>query len=112
MNRISDFITGFVLCAMFIALCASAEAQQSGKIYRVGYISPRHEIARNEDAFRKRMHELGYVEGKNLNILWRFASGKRALFAELAAELVRLNVDAIVGQGVDATRAAKKMTNT
>jgi putative ABC transport system substrate-binding protein len=58
------------------------------------------------------MHELGYVEGKNLNIDWRLASGKQALFPELAAELVRLNVDAIVCQGVGATGAAKRATTT
>jgi putative tryptophan/tyrosine transport system substrate-binding protein len=99
---------GMVLFALSIA----AEARQAAKIHRVGYISARNEIGRNEDAFRKRMHELGYVEGKNLDILWRLASGKTTLFPELAAELVRLDVDAIVGQGVDATRAAKKATNT
>jgi putative ABC transport system substrate-binding protein len=102
----------FALSVMLFALCVSAEAQQPGKIYRVGYISPRNEIGRNENAFRKRMHELGYIEGKNLTIDWRLASGRQALFPELAAELVRVNVDAIVGQGVDATGAAKKATNT
>ena len=101
----------FSLCAMLFALCSTVEPQQPGKIYRVGYISPRNEIGRNEDAFRKRMHELGYVEGKNLVIDWRLASGEISLFPKFAAELVRLNVDAIVGQGVDATGAAKKATN-
>ena len=89
-----------------------AEAQSAAKVYRIGYISPRNQIGRNEDAFRERMHQLGYVEGKNLNIDWRFANGKRALFPDLAAELVRLNIDAVVGQGVRATEAAKKATST
>ena len=101
-----------VVALMLFAICFSAEAQQAGKVYRVGYISARDEIGRNEDAFRKRMHELGYVEGKNFVIDWRFASGKTSLFPDLAAELVRLNVDAIVGQGVDATGVAKKATTT
>jgi putative tryptophan/tyrosine transport system substrate-binding protein len=104
--------SALALCAMLFAICFSAEAQQAGKVYRVGYISARDEIGRNEDAFRKRMHELGYVEGKNFVIDWRFASGKTSLFPDLAAELVRLNVDAIVGQGVDATGVAKKATTT
>jgi putative ABC transport system substrate-binding protein len=111
-SGVSKRVVCFGLWAMLVAFCVSAEAQPPAKIYRVGYISPRNEIGRNEDAFRKRMHELGYIDGKNLNIDWRLASGKQALFPELAAELVRLNVDTIVGQGVDATAAAKKATNT
>ena len=95
-----------------LALCVSAQAQQPTKVYRVGYLSPRNQIGRNEEAFRKRMHELGYVEGRNLIIDWRFADGKTNLFPELAAGLVRHNVDAIVGQGVGATGAAKQATRT
>jgi putative ABC transport system substrate-binding protein len=58
------------------------------------------------------MRELGYVEGQNAVIDWRFASGKASIFPDLAAELVQLNVDVIVGQGVGATGAAKRATNT
>ncbi len=105
-------ITFLTLCALLLAICFQAEAQQSKKVYRVGYISPRNQIGRNEEAFRKRMHELGYVEGQNIIIEWRFASGKTNLFPELASGLVRLNVDAIVGQGVNATGAAKQATST
>ena len=110
MKKAGILSTLFVL--VLLAVAVVSEAQQPGKIYRVGYITPRNEISRNEDAFRKYMHELGYVEGKNLIIDWRFANGKTTLFPELAAELVRLNVDAIVGQGVGATGAAKKATQT
>jgi putative ABC transport system substrate-binding protein len=102
----------WLLATVLLTAAPLAEAQQAAKVYRVGYISPRNEIALNEDAFRKRMHELGYIEGKNLNIDWRLASGKQALFPELAAELVHLNVDAIVCQGVGATGAAKRATTT
>jgi putative ABC transport system substrate-binding protein len=105
-------VTLLSLCCMLLAICFQAEAQQSKKVYRVGYISPRNQIGRNEEAFRKRMHELGYVEGQNIIIEWGFASGKTNLFPELASGLVRLNVDAIVGQGVDATGAAKQATST
>lgn len=55
---------------------------------------------------------LGYIEGQDAFIEWRFANGKTSLFPKFAAELVRLNVDAIVGQGVGATGAAKKAINT
>ncbi|HEY7221229.1 MAG TPA: ABC transporter substrate-binding protein [Candidatus Binatia bacterium] len=105
-------VFGFALCVLLFPLCLSAKAQQPTKVYHVGYISPRNVIGRNEDAFRKRMHELRYMEGQNFVIDWRFASGKTSLFPELAAELVRLKVDAIVGQGVGATGAAKKATTT
>ena len=101
--------------ALFVMLLSwphFAEAQAKTKVYRVGYMSPRNESGRNEDAFRKRMRELGYVEGQNAVIDWRFASGKASLFPDLAAELVQLNVDVIVGQGVGATGAAKRATNT
>ncbi len=96
--------------AVLFALSFPAHAQQATKVHRVGYVSPRNQIGRNEEAFRKRMHELGYVEGRNFSIDWRFAGGKTSLFADFAAELVRLNVDTIVGQGVGATGAAKKAT--
>jgi putative ABC transport system substrate-binding protein len=101
-----------LVAAAVLIFAVIAEAQQPKKVYRVGYISPRNAMGRNEDAFRKRMHELGYVEGKSIVIDWRFASGKTNRFPDFAAELVRLKVDAIVGQGVGATGAAKKATMT
>jgi putative tryptophan/tyrosine transport system substrate-binding protein len=105
-------VIGFFLCALSFALCHSALAQQPKKIYRIGYISPRNEIGRNEDAFRKRLHVLGYLEGQGAVIEWRFASGKTNLFSSFASELVRGNVDAIIGQGIEATNAAKQATAT
>ena len=63
-------------------------------------------------AFRQGLRELGYVEGKNIVIEWRFAEGKRERLAELAAELVRLKVDIIVTGGPTATRPAKEATVT
>ena len=100
------------VCLLFFALSIPAQAQPSTKLYRIGYLSPRNQIARNEDAFRKRMNELGYVEGKSIVLDWRFVSGKPNLFPDFAAELVRFNVDAIVCQGIEATGAAKKASTT
>ena len=60
----------------------------------------------------KECTSLEYVEEQNLVIDWKFASGKTSLFPDLAANLARLNVDAIIGQGVGATRAAKQATST
>jgi len=104
-------IVGLVLAALFM-MTAIAQGQQPKTLYRVGYLSPRSQVGRNEEAFRVRMRELGYIEGENIFIDWRFVSGKTSLFADFAAELVRQNVDAIVGQGNGATRAAQKATAT
>ena len=99
---------------MLFALCASAEAQQPAKIPRIGYLtaaSPSAIPARLE-AFRQGLRELGYVEGKNIVIEWRYAEGKLDRLPALAAELVRLKVDIIVTAGPPATHAAKEATTT
>ena len=88
-------------CAMLFALCYSATAQQPKKVPRIGYLSladPARESARSE-AIRLALRELGYIEGQNIAIEYRYAEGKRDRFPELAAELVRLKVDIIVVSG-------------
>jgi putative ABC transport system substrate-binding protein len=97
---------------MFFALCLSVEAQQLKKTYRVGYLSPRLAFDSGAEAFRQGLRELGYIEGQNLAIEWRFAKGKSDLFPELAAELVRLRLDCIVAVGVGAIRGVKQLTDT
>jgi putative tryptophan/tyrosine transport system substrate-binding protein len=102
------------LSALLFALCSSALAQQPTKVPRIGYLtgaSPSSMSARTE-AFRQGLRELGYVEGKNIVIEWRFAEGKLDRLPALAAELVRLKVDVIVSGGPGATRPAKEATNT
>ena len=69
-------LTVLTFCAMLFSLCFSAEAQQAKKVYRVGYLSPRLGIEAREEAFRQSMRDLGYVEGQNLALEWRFAKGK------------------------------------
>jgi putative ABC transport system substrate-binding protein len=91
-----------------------AEAQQPGKLPRIGYLAgatPSGVSARTE-AFRQGLRELGYVEGKNIAIEWRFAEGKLDRLAGLAAELVRLKVDIIVSGGADVTLIVKEVTVT
>jgi putative ABC transport system substrate-binding protein len=107
---------GFLLalCAMLLALCFPAEAQQPTKVSRIGYLTgatPDGQLDRIE-AFRQGLRELGYVEGKNIVIEWRSAEGKLDRLPARAAELVRLKVDIIVTAGPLATRAAKEATNT
>ena len=96
-----------------LALAATAEAQQSTKIPRIGFLSAItfHHSTRTE-AFRQGLRELGYVEGKNIVIEWRFAEGKLDRLPALAAELVHLKVDIIVTTGLGSTRPANEATNT
>jgi putative ABC transport system substrate-binding protein len=106
-----------LLCLVAILLVTAgtlAEAQQAGKVPRIGFLSgstPSSMKARTE-AFRQGLRDLGYVEGKNIVIEWRFGEGKRDRFPALAAELVRLKVDLIVTAGALVTRAAKEATST
>jgi putative tryptophan/tyrosine transport system substrate-binding protein len=99
------------LGAMFVALCFSAEAQQPKKIPRIGFLSFGSPSVLIE-AFRLGLRELGYVEGKNIVIEWRYAEGKQDRLSEFAAELVSLKVDAIVTASPTDTRAAKQATVT
>jgi putative ABC transport system substrate-binding protein len=99
---------------MLFALTLPAEAQQPAKVAPIGYLaaaSVSANAARTE-AFRQGLRELGYVEGKNIVIEWRYAEGKRDRLPAFAAELVRLKVDVIVTAGPGSTRAAKEATST
>jgi ABC-type uncharacterized transport system substrate-binding protein len=100
------------LCAMLFALCHPAEAQQPAKIPRIGVlISGRPSIAsRRIQAFKSGLRELGYVEGKNITLEYRYAEGKVESVSDLAANLVRLKVDIIVTDTSNATQAAKNAT--
>jgi len=104
----------FLVALILLALCTPAEAQQPKKVPRIGLlaaVSPSVISARIE-AFRQGLRELGYVEGKNIVIEWRYAEGKPDRLRELAAELVRLKVDVIVSWGPPVTRSAKEATST
>jgi ABC-type uncharacterized transport system substrate-binding protein len=108
-------IITLALSTLLFALCVSAQAQQPKKVPLIGYLSgvdPARESARSE-AFRLALRELGYIEGQNIAIEYRYAEGKRDRNPELAAELVRLKVDIIVGpSGSAPIRAAKNATQT
>ncbi len=98
------------------------EAQQAGKVYRIGYLAPRSHNPANKSSstlstarmktFLEGLRELGYVEGQNIVIEYRSAEGKRDRLPELAAELVRLNLDVIFVVGTTPVRAMKKATTT
>ena len=92
----------------------SVDAQQTGKIFRIGFLdaSTASGSAVLVEAFRQELSKLGWIEGKNITIEYRFAEQKNERLPELAAELVRLKVDLIVVQGRPAALAAKKATTT
>ena len=98
-------------CSDVACVAVIAEAQQPKKIPRIGYQSA-GSSAEREEAFRQGLRELGYVEGQNIVIEWRFAQGKTDQVPRNAAELVRLKVDVIVTGGPTETRAAKEATTT
>ena len=105
------------LSAVLFALCAPTEAQQPTKIPRIGYQAGRIGTTANPDpttnAFRQRLKELGYIEGKNIAIEFRLTEGKgTSAEAEQARELVRLNVDVLFVSAYPAIRAAKEATKT
>ena len=102
--------TGVVLLATPLV----AEAQQAAKVPRIGYLSP---LSPSSDsirieAFRQGLRDLGYVEGQNIAIEYRYAEGKFDRLPDLAAELVRLKVDVIVASSTPGTLAAKNATST
>ncbi len=86
------------------------DAQQAGKVYRIGYLSRASAQAYRKQlaAFQQGLRDLGYVEGKNILIEERYAVGRKERLPELAAELVRLKVDIFVVQGGQTARAARQ----
>src|SRR5512132_879303 len=108
-------ITVLTLCATLFALSHPAHAQQTGKIFRIGFLDPSTASgsAVLVDAFRQELSKLGWIEGKNFSIEYRFAENKgQERLPELAADLVRLKVDLIVGADTPASLAAKSATTT
>ena len=104
----------WLLITVFLITTPPAEAQQPGKIFRIGFLdaSTAAGSAVLAEAFRQELSKLGWIEGKNITIEYRFAEQKRERLPELAAELVRLKVDLIVATGGPSELAAKKATNT
>jgi putative ABC transport system substrate-binding protein len=94
-----------------LATPLAAEAQSAGKIWRVGGLgnSPSSHL---DDAFRKGLHDLGWFEGRNILLFYRYSEGRNERLAALAAELVALNVDVIVAWAAPEAGAAKQATRT
>jgi putative ABC transport system substrate-binding protein len=106
----------FIVTVTLIIFAAAftADAQQPTKVPRIGFLSgtSRSPISARVEAFRQGLSELGYVEGKNIVIEYRFAEGQFDRLPALAAELVRLKAEVIVTTGPQPTRPAKAATST
>src|SRR2546422_2957765 len=105
------FLGGLVLSLLAAPL--ATEGQQAGRVLRIGFlffgsVGPSREL----DAFRQGLRELGYAEGQNIVIEYRFASGRVERLPELATELARLNPDVLVTPGTPASLVAKQVTST
>ncbi len=107
-------IIGLALGSILLAVGLPAQAQQPTKVARIGYLSPGDPVSRTyrTEAFRQGLKELGYIEGKNIAIEYRFAEARSERLPELAQDLVRLKVDIIFAGGHPATEAAKNATQT
>jgi len=111
--------TKIIFCLFAATLLSTAsfvEAQRPTKVPRIGYLSVATSLssgdAARKEAFRQALRELGYMEGENIVIEYRYAEGKFDRLPDLATELVRLKVDVILSTGPTGTRAAKGVTTT
>jgi ABC-type uncharacterized transport system substrate-binding protein len=104
----------WLLITVLLITAPPAEAQQPGKIFRIGFLDSgtASGMAVRVDAFRQELSKLGWIEGKNIAIEYRFADQKNERLPELAAELVRLRVDLIVVSDTPSSLAAKRATTT
>src|SRR5688572_25454559 len=101
-----------LIAVVLLAVTVLADAQQAKKVVPIGWLSAGvgSSISGNSEAFRKGLIALGYVEGKDIEILCRYGEGKFERLPDLAAELVRLKVAVMVTTGTAATKAAKQAT--
>src|SRR4249920_1316610 len=113
-KKMKKRITLWLLATLFLANVSLADAQQTGKIFRIGFLdaSTASGSAVLVNAFRQELRKLGWIEGKNIAIEYRFAEQKNERLPELAAELVRLKVDLIMVSGTISAVAAKSATTT
>src|SRR5262245_25742391 len=105
----------FLLASLAGALAAphATEAQhQAGKVWRIGVLTGQSPESSMWAPFRERLREFGYIEGKNITLKWQMSGGQAGRFSDLAAELVRLKVDAIVATDNPAIAAARQATGT
>jgi putative tryptophan/tyrosine transport system substrate-binding protein len=114
-EKMKRTIKVLTLCVLLLALCLPAQAQQTAKIPRIGYLVTAGnpgDLDSPDRAFRQGLRDLGYVEGQNILVEYRYLEGKRDRIPNILAELVNLKVDALVASTPPAIRAAKQATQT
>jgi putative ABC transport system substrate-binding protein len=99
------------LAVALFTVCFSAQAQKPAKIHRIGYLAARSSPEPRDEGFRQGLRDLGYIEGKNIAIEYRYARGKIEELAGFVTEMVRLKVDVIVATGTPAAQRAKQATS-
>ena len=111
---IRSIVVCLALTVLLLTVLFLADAQQTGKVPRIGFLdsSTASASAVLVESFRQELSKLGWIEGKNIAIEYRFAEGQPKRQTELAGELVRLKVDLIVVSGIGVALAAKKATTT
>jgi putative tryptophan/tyrosine transport system substrate-binding protein len=107
-------VPSILVVVVLLAVAVIAQAQQTTQAPRIGFLSASSpsSVSVRVEAFRQGLRELGYVEGKTIVIDWRYAQGKVERLRELAVELVRMKVSAIVASGPTPIRPAKEATDT
>src|SRR5262245_38832684 len=108
-------ITILTFCAMLFALCVAADAQQQTKIPRIGFVTGSGDADKPGalvEAFRQGLRDLGYIEGENILVEYRYIEGKRERIPSLVAELVQLKVDVFVSPTLTVILAAKQASKT
>jgi putative ABC transport system substrate-binding protein len=108
-------VPSILVIVILLAVAVTTEAQQTGKIPRIAYLAGRGDPSTPDpliEAFRQGLRDLGYVEGKNIVVEYRYAEGKLDRIPSLVAELVQLKVDVLVSPALPAIRAAKQATKT
>jgi putative ABC transport system substrate-binding protein len=107
MNRKIAVLT---LCVMLFALCFSAHAQETKTVPRIGFLTNTKVENPSIEPFRRGLEALGYTEGKNIHVAYRYYETKRELIPPLVAELVQMNVDVLIVGAPPAIRAARQAT--
>jgi putative ABC transport system substrate-binding protein len=108
-------LSSILVATLVLVLGVAAEAQQPKKVHRIGYLAGRGDPSTPDpliDAFRQGLRDLGYIEGKNIVVEYRYAEGKLDRIPSLVTELVQLKVDVLVSPALPAIRAAKQATKT
>jgi putative ABC transport system substrate-binding protein len=102
------------LCSLLFARCSSAQAQPASKMSRIGYLSSvsKDSDSYRSDAFRQGLRSLGYVEGQNITVEYRYAAGDLKRFPDLVDELIQLKIDVMVVSSAPGVLAAKKATQS